>query len=73
MVDGAPPNGTPGGHIGERLTFASCRRCYTEWVWTAAGIHPRMNNCGCPDEDIVIVNFKAVSHGRLSEAWDPNG
>jgi hypothetical protein len=26
-----------------------------------------MENCGCPDDEIVTVTFEAVRHGRLSE------
>lgn len=64
-VSTTPPSGTPGGHIGERLTFASCQKCRAEWVWIAAGIPSTMSNCGCDDRHVVIVEFRAESYGRL--------
>lgn len=65
IKDGAPADGTPGGHVGEWLVFASCTNCHQEWVWVKAGIPNSMRNCACPDEQIMTISFKATAHGWL--------
>lgn len=67
IKEGVPARGTPGGHIGQYLTFAYCKNCKLEWVWIKAGVPNCMDNCGCEDFNVVVVNFKATYYGLLSD------
>lgn len=65
MKPGRIPRGQPGGHIGDRLTYAYCPECGLEWVYNASGLPNCMNVCIHPD--VVAVNFVAESHGVLDD------